>query len=47
MSAERVRWCEVDGNAGVVSAWHVGGTCGSGRVMDECGAWDVRSWWSL
>ena len=40
--AERVRWCEVDGNAGVgdgcgvvvVSAGHVGGTRGSGTV--EC-----------
>ena len=28
----RVRWCEVDGNAGVVSAGHVGGTRGSGIV---------------
>ena len=32
-----------------MSAGHVGATCGSGilSVMDECGAWDVRSWWSM
>ena len=38
----------------MVSAWHVGGTRGSGIVssaadmfMDECGPWDVRSRWSM
>ena len=33
----------------MVSAGHVGGTRGSDSfsVMDECGAWDVRSWWNM
>ena len=35
----------------MVSAGHVGGTRGSGIVssadIDECGAWDERSWWSM
>ena len=37
----------------VVSAGHVGGTCGSGivssaaDVLGICGAWDERSWWSV
>ena len=60
--AERVIWCEVDGNA-VVGGWMrcVCGECRacgwytwfrycvyrSWRVMDECGAWDERSWWSM
>ena len=36
----------------MVSAGHVGGTRGSGiassasSVVDECRAWDERSWWS-
>ena len=34
-----------------MSAGHVCSTRGSGMVssdvMDECGAWDVRSWWSI
>ena len=34
---------------GWVSAGHVGGTRGSGIVSGafECGAWDVRSRWSM
>ena len=27
----------------VANAWHVGAT----RALDECGAWDERSWWSM
>ena len=49
VSVERVRWYEIDGNAGVVSAGHVGSARGSGIVSSaaaKCGTWDERSWWS-
>ena len=62
MYAESVLGCEGDGNAGVgfgggvvvVSAWHVGGTCGLGIVSstaDMLGMsvvrWDERNRWSV
>ena len=51
MSAERVCWCELDGNAGVgmdevvvvVSAGHVGGTRGSGMVSSAADVLWIRA----